>query len=120
MGTLILRADASTQIGTGHVMRSLALDGPLPAAEVRLRFAQPDDLMPLLRLSNEPTVRESSLCSDRITLEEHSGWFTERLLSPYVRMGGGLPLLGNAPGPRPGVSHLGVFVSVSGHTSPKR
>lgn len=66
------------------VMR--ALDGELPAEEVTLRFARPDDLVPLWRLSNEPSVRRSSMCSERITLEEHTEWFTERLLSPGVRM----------------------------------
>lgn len=66
------------------VMRALA--GPLPDEQIALRFARPDDLMPLLRLSNEPSVRRSSLCSDPITLEEHAQWFTGRLLNPAVRM----------------------------------
>jgi UDP-2,4-diacetamido-2,4,6-trideoxy-beta-L-altropyranose hydrolase len=66
------------------VMRGL--DQPLPGDQVELRFARPDDLMPLLRLSNEPSVRRSSLNSEPITLEEHRQWFAQRLLNPDVRM----------------------------------
>lgn len=66
------------------VMR--AFDAPLADAQLELRYAQPDDLLPLLRLSNEPSVRRSSLDSTPITLEEHSAWFAQRLANPAVRM----------------------------------
>lgn len=66
------------------VMR--ALDAPLADDQLTLRFARPEDLMPLLRLSNEPSVRRSSLNSEPITREEHTQWFAQRLLNPDVRM----------------------------------
>lgn len=63
-----------------------ALSSILPRAEVRLRRVVRDDLMALWRLSNEPSVRQSSLCTERIFLEEHTQWFEDRLENPKVRM----------------------------------
>ena len=63
-----------------------AVSGILPRGDVRLRRIVGGDLMALWRLSNEPSVRQSSLCTERIFLEEHTQWLEDRLDNPKVRM----------------------------------
>lgn len=63
-----------------------AFDAPIADEHLTLRSARPDDLLPLLRLSNEPSVRRSSLNCAPISLEEHTAWFSRRLVNPAVRM----------------------------------
>ena len=62
------------------VMRTL--DGPLPEDQLRLRPVAPEDMLPLWRLVNQPTVRRNSLNSDPIPLDEHVRWFNQKLSSP--------------------------------------
>ena len=66
------------------VMR--AIDGSLPAAQVRLRRVAAANSMALWRLANEPSVRESSLSTYPISLDEHEQWFQDRIDSPRIRM----------------------------------
>ena len=58
-----------------------ALDGPLPEDQLELRPARAEDMLPLWRLVNDPTVRQNSLKTRRIPLEEHARWFNEKLTS---------------------------------------
>jgi len=62
------------------VMR--ALDGPLPEDEVKLRPVAPEDMRPLWRLVNAPTVRQHSLNPAPIGWDEHVRWFNQKLSSP--------------------------------------
>jgi UDP-2,4-diacetamido-2,4,6-trideoxy-beta-L-altropyranose hydrolase len=84
-------AAAGAQLVDGRGVQRLvatmrALDGPIADAQLELRPARPDDLLPLLRLANEPSVRRSSLNSAPISLEEHTAWYMQRLANPGVRM----------------------------------
>jgi UDP-2,4-diacetamido-2,4,6-trideoxy-beta-L-altropyranose hydrolase len=66
------------------VMR--AMEDSLPANQVRLRRVAAADSMALWRLANEPSVRESSLSTYPISLDEHEQWFQDRIDSPRIRM----------------------------------
>ena len=63
-----------------------AIDRPLPADQVQLRRVAAADSMPLWRLANEPSVRESSLSTYPILLDEHEQWFQDRIDNPRIRM----------------------------------
>ena len=49
-----------------------------------LRRAEPEDMMPLYRWINEPSVRANSFRSEIISLEEHQRWFQKALDDPNV------------------------------------
>jgi len=51
-----------------------------------LRPGGPEDLMPLWRLANQPSVRHNSLHPARIPWEEHKAWFASRWQSPDTRI----------------------------------
>ena len=66
------------------VMR--ALDEPFAPDRFRLRPVEPDDVLPIWRLANDPAVRNRSLSTESIPLEDHARWFDRKLASPDTRM----------------------------------
>jgi len=46
-----------------------------------LRKAEPEDSLQVLALSNRPDIRENSLNSNEISLETHSEWYQQKLIS---------------------------------------
>ncbi len=63
------------------VMR--ALEGTLPADQVKHRRATAEDVVPLWRLLNDPAVRRTALgTADPVPLRSHARWFKRRLASP--------------------------------------
>jgi UDP-2,4-diacetamido-2,4,6-trideoxy-beta-L-altropyranose hydrolase len=83
--------EAGRRIVDGHgadrvvaIMR--ALDGPIAAGDLTLRPVTRDDVLPVWRLANAPSVRLNSLSSDPIPLDTHIRWFREKLASPGTRM----------------------------------
>lgn len=56
-----------------------ALDEALPEDQVALRPASIDDLAPLWRMSNEPSILRTSLYDEPCSLEQFGAWFEARL-----------------------------------------
>lgn len=50
--------------------------------KIHLRHAVPGDMLPLFRLSNEPSVRACSINSEKINLAGHKKWFADKLDDP--------------------------------------
>ncbi len=46
-----------------------------------LRKAEPEDSLMVLALSNSPEIRENSLNSKEISLETHSEWYQQKMIS---------------------------------------
>jgi len=66
------------------VMR--ALDEPIPEDQLTLRSIAAEDMLPIWRLANAPSVRGNSLSSEPIPLDTHAAWFAQKLSSPDTRM----------------------------------
>lgn len=66
------------------VMR--ALDEPFSLERFQLRPVEPHDMLPIWRLANDPTVRDRSLSTESISLDDHARWFDRKLASPDTRM----------------------------------
>ena len=74
--------------GAGRVVAVMrALAGPLPVEQTQLRRAVAEDVMPLWRLKNDPTVRQTAIASSaRVPLHVHIEWFRQKLSSPDTRI----------------------------------
>lgn len=87
-------ADLIDGRGARRVLAALgALDGE-SASEWSLRAAGPEDLLPVWRLANEPSVRAHSFKKGRIPIETHRLWFQKALSARdqalYVLEGAGI------------------------------
>lgn len=66
------------------VLRALSMP-KLGEQDARLRAATPDDMWPVWRLANEPSVRAHSFSSEPIPAEAHARWFSAQLADPKTR-----------------------------------
>src|SRR5882672_6253688 len=75
---IVLRADASAQMGTGHLMRCLTLAEALRGRGAQARFIcreHSGHLMPLLRQRTMPvTALPAPASGDRTPGEDHAAW----------------------------------------------
>jgi RimJ/RimL family protein N-acetyltransferase len=62
-----------------------AVDTPLPDDQLMLRRANLDDLLPLWRMSNEPSVLQTALYDKPCPLDRFAAWFEENLADEESR-----------------------------------
>lgn len=68
--------------GAMRVCQILAfLAGEQLGGEIVLRLAEPGDMEQILRLANDPLVRQNSFSQQPISLAQHVTWYAERLAS---------------------------------------
>ncbi len=66
------------------VLRALSAS-KLGAQDASLRLATPEDVWPVWRLANEPSVRARSFSADPIPAAAHEAWFKAQLADPKTR-----------------------------------